>query len=516
MLAVNSEKIGARHLPHEAKKRGARRRERDRDSRWPRAIALVEAAIDGRRAVTTQPTSRVADDGTEELSTDVEQALEPTTDDEPIAAHAGRRSRSDDARRARTTGSGVLSTVTVWAVARRPRWIGALVLALAIAAGFAALGQWQLVAQRRERRAAARTQTETVVPLDDDRDAAAAGAPTRATGQLVTSTATFVPERLRRARPTASTAPRPGYWVVGHCDRRRRRERSPWRSGWAATADAAACRDPRPAAIAARPTHRPAATCRSESPQEIDFENGRRSARRGRRAHQRVADAARRRLRRLPRRATTAPAGLDAIDSPAPITDVSLNWLNIFYAIEWVIFAGFAIFLWYRLVKDAWEEETRRKRAGADRRIEACRHRTPARRCSPDPAALTVYQVSSIITGTLPAAARAHDGAALRIIGVDIELGGPYGFLALHAARSSSSASTSRPRILIVHGWFYVLYLFCDFLLWSRMRWSFGRSSSSRSAASSRCSRSSSSAASPREALEPPIAHLEAEPRTQP
>ena len=29
-------------------------------------------------------------------------------------------------------------------IARRPRWIGALVLALALAAGFAALGQWQL------------------------------------------------------------------------------------------------------------------------------------------------------------------------------------------------------------------------------------------------------------------------------------------------------------------------------------------------------------------------------------
>ena len=31
--------------------------------------------------------------------------------------------------------------------------------------------------------------------------------------------------------------------------------------------------------------------------------------------------------------------------------------MNFLYAIEWVIFGGFAIFLWYRLVKDAWEEE---------------------------------------------------------------------------------------------------------------------------------------------------------------
>ena len=33
---------------------------------------------------------------------------------------------------------------TMWQIARRPRWIGALILSLAIAASFAALGQWQL------------------------------------------------------------------------------------------------------------------------------------------------------------------------------------------------------------------------------------------------------------------------------------------------------------------------------------------------------------------------------------
>ncbi len=51
-------------------------------------------------------------------------------------------------------------------------------------------------------------------------------------------------------------------------------------------------------------------------------------------------------------------AGLERIDSPPPNNEVSLNLLNIFYAIEWIVFAGFAIFLWYRLVKDVWEEES--------------------------------------------------------------------------------------------------------------------------------------------------------------
>jgi membrane protein implicated in regulation of membrane protease activity len=51
------------------------------------------------------------------------------------------------------------------------------------------------------------------------------------------------------------------------------------------------------------------------------------------------------------------PAGLVAIDSPPPIQQQTVNWLNIFYAAEWAIFAGFAVFFWYRLVKDAKEKE---------------------------------------------------------------------------------------------------------------------------------------------------------------
>jgi surfeit locus 1 family protein len=50
---------------------------------------------------------------------------------------------------------------------------------------------------------------------------------------------------------------------------------------------------------------------------------------------------------------------------------VQFNWLNVFYAIEWVVFAGFAVFLWFRLVRDAFErehEEAEEARAEADAR----------------------------------------------------------------------------------------------------------------------------------------------------
>jgi hypothetical protein len=60
------------------------------------------------------------------------------------------------------------------------------------------------------------------------------------------------------------------------------------------------------------------------------------------------------------------PPGLVAIDSPAPTEGSSVNWLNIFYAVEWAIFAGFAFYMWYRLARDAWEKE-----------VEALRRRRP-------------------------------------------------------------------------------------------------------------------------------------------
>lgn len=52
-----------------------------------------------------------------------------------------------------------------------------------------------------------------------------------------------------------------------------------------------------------------------------------------------------------------AASGLVGIDSPAPAEGSNVNWLNIFYAVEWAIFAGFAFYMWYRLAKDAWEKE---------------------------------------------------------------------------------------------------------------------------------------------------------------
>ncbi|MEN9714228.1 MAG: hypothetical protein RLZZ164_892 [Actinomycetota bacterium] len=44
---------------------------------------------------------------------------------------------------------------------------------------------------------------------------------------------------------------------------------------------------------------------------------------------------------------------IHAVLHPAP----AINWLSAFYAFEWVLFSGFAVFLWGRTVKDAVDAE---------------------------------------------------------------------------------------------------------------------------------------------------------------
>lgn len=47
-----------------------------------------------------------------------------------------------------------------------------------------------------------------------------------------------------------------------------------------------------------------------------------------------------------------ASAGLEPLWVGPQPEDTQVNWLNIFYGVEWVVFAGFAFFIWWRLVKD--------------------------------------------------------------------------------------------------------------------------------------------------------------------
>jgi integral membrane protein len=86
---------------------------------------------------------------------------------------------------------------------------------------------------------------------------------------------------------------------------------------------------------------------------------------------------------------------------------------------------------------------------------------------------LAVYKVSSIITGIFLL------GLVVMMVcrygfGVDIEFGGASAGLALTDKEAITGFNVSIA-LLSIHGWLYVVYLACDFVLWRTMRWSFGR-----------------------------------------
>jgi cytochrome oxidase assembly protein ShyY1 len=225
------------------------------------------------------------------------------------------------------------------------------VLALAIAAGFAALGQWQI---------GRAVQTATVVVVPDEKVTPLSQVATpqkevtdRAAGQIVS----VVGRRVAGDTYVVSNRVNfgvPGYWVIGHVVAENGSSVAV-ALGWTKSKSAA------DAAANVLKAGAPSATIvgryqPTEPPDQNDFE------------HNAVTVVSIPWLinewKTVPTTAyggyivdNVAPVGLSKIQSVRPTNDVSLNWLNVFYAIEWALFAGFAIYLWYRLVKDAWERE---------------------------------------------------------------------------------------------------------------------------------------------------------------
>ncbi|MGX5681998.1 SURF1 family protein [Schumannella luteola] len=237
-------------------------------------------------------------------------------------------------------------------MARRPRWIAALALCLGVAAAFAALGQWQLE-RSFEGGEVTEEQSETTVPLTSIAEPQQP-MPSSTIGQRVSADLEFVPEDFLVLSDRINHDA-PGYWVVGHAIVEETGASLTVALGWAVTEEQAdaALAELEAAAPSGPVDGRYLAT---ESPDQQDYEAGEQT------------------LVAVPAFINEwsvapdgvyggylvlqdAPAGLEAIDSPPPVTEVSLNLLNVFYAVEWVIFAGFAFYLWYRLVRDAVEAE---------------------------------------------------------------------------------------------------------------------------------------------------------------
>nr|WP_248148909.1 SURF1 family protein [Microbacterium aoyamense] len=244
----------------------------------------------------------------------------------------------------------------------RPRWIAMLLLSLVVAGVFAWLGQWQL-SRAIDTDPPPPGATEVVRPLAD---VVAPGEylPEPLVGQRVEASGSWIPGDFLVVSSRFNEGVE-GYWVTGQLrlDDRDEPTSIAVAIGWASTADEAAdavaqlqfdaeAPDAAPVTITGRiiSDEGPALPPRGADPQEMTSMSP--AVLLGQWHDVEGLDVYRPYLA-----SEVAPRLLLDISSPAPAEGSNVNWLNIFYALEWAVFAGFAFYLWYRLAKDAWEKE---------------------------------------------------------------------------------------------------------------------------------------------------------------
>jgi hypothetical protein len=247
---------------------------------------------------------------------------------------------------------------TLREVMLRPQWLGMLLLCLVVAGVFAWLGQWQL-SRAIDTNPPPAGATEEVRPLAD---VAAPGEylPEPLVGQRVEASGSWVPGDFLIVQSRFNDGVE-GFWVTGQL-RLADTDRPTSLAvalGWAAKraeAEAAVERlESQPRGVVEVigrliSDEGPLPPPSGADPQTMTRMSP--AALLGRWHDVQELDVYR------PYLASGEPfGGLTAISSPAPEERSNVNWLNIFYAAEWAVFAGFAFYLWYRLARDAWEKE---------------------------------------------------------------------------------------------------------------------------------------------------------------
>jgi cytochrome oxidase assembly protein ShyY1 len=238
----------------------------------------------------------------------------------------------------------------------RPRWIGALLLSILIAGVFAWLGHWQLQRAVQDN-VSTESYTEVVRPIANittpghELTQRAAGQMVRTSGTFVSSDFLVLGDRVNNGTT--------GWWVIG--DLKTDAGRLAVGVGWAPTeAKARASAAALSRAWTADPASVTLAGRLSVADEPVDPDPGA-----DLNEPTAMAPAALVNLWETgdtpvyagylvaAKPAVARASGLSTIVSPAPIPDSQVNWLNIFYAVEWIVFAGAAFFFWFRLVKDA-------------------------------------------------------------------------------------------------------------------------------------------------------------------
>jgi cytochrome oxidase assembly protein ShyY1 len=246
-----------------------------------------------------------------------------------------------------------MSEPTFFKVATRPKWVGALLLALSVAAIFASLAQWQ--ADRTYRYVPKAPVAQADVPL----------------GELAKSSALFEPAQVDRfvelqATPYPGLAyvvanriqldgqggSKTGYWLIRPATTDQGKLVT-LALGWFATLDEAK-------------SHADAYKTLGEDMMLRTFKGIYEPSEDPRPAKGNVFESL------SIAQVINQPGLPDDVDAYAgfvilqePIIEgekiiignnpgsTIFNWLTAFYAVEWTLFAGFAVFLWGRLVKDA-------------------------------------------------------------------------------------------------------------------------------------------------------------------
>lgn len=241
-----------------------------------------------------------------------------------------------------------------WRIALTPKWIAALLLALAIAAAFALLGQWQL--ERSFRQVGTPEPNPSSVSAKPIDSVAVAGEPlgVGADGAKVAFEIMLDTEHVyvvaNRQQDGES-----GYWLIAN-SRTVNGNSLTLALGYSdQLAKAESARTKLMNSIQAQAFMKHTGTfLASEAPNRLDASKPY--------LLQTLSIAQLINLYYPDREVLTYPgfvvlddriAGLEPIDIGAQEATIEINYLNIFYALEWALFGGFAIFLWWRLVKDA-------------------------------------------------------------------------------------------------------------------------------------------------------------------
>jgi hypothetical protein len=251
-------------------------------------------------------------------------------------------------------------------VARRPKWIAGLFIALAIAAVFALLGQWQLERSFTEVEPEDQNQ-QPLVLVETEKPgepitAAAANKLVQAQIFIDTQNVFIVSNRLQRAADEVVT----GYWVIANS--------SVLLEDGESTASLSV-------GIGFAESLSAAETARAELMESLQAQafleqTGRYLQTEGPETQSDPAKAyllesfSLAQLVNLYKGVQAQSLagfmvldaepgfGLERIVIAPPEAGTEVNWLTLFYALEWALFAGFAVFLWWRLIEDQRIRET--------------------------------------------------------------------------------------------------------------------------------------------------------------